>query len=366
MPELDVPILARHWTAWVPPGYESPEEDLAWQPRRRTALSWNQRFIWSAGPSVRRGPLRPADVRGLGRTEPATNRTSPGGSQGPAVAANARRLGTPPKHGPERLAVDLGRTPRRGVGRQAGVARAGRSPGIVPNRPSAGHPRAESSGGRCRATRYRIAPAGQSGHCDSGEQRLAHQRQSRRALAGPVGAAGESGAMACPARAANRSVAPGRRRRRRRVAGLASHLADHFRRREISLARVPRSRTPFERHARLERLCDGRLGHRAGPTDGRPSCHARSTTLDCHARGRRLGMVEGGRSTGGIGNRGRLVRHICPVASDNRRRTGLGNPAGGSPLPRLPVDPGSTGETPRRGAIPSRAVRLWPPRPPKP
>ena len=147
MPELDVPILARHWTAWVPPGYESPEEDLAWQPRRRTALSWNQRLFGPLGQAANAAPFDPLTVRGLGRTEPATipniarQLAKPSSCSKCSAALVHRRQ----QRAQGRFSVELGpnSSPKESIGKlglrvlvdRRALARIGLSPGTpVPNR----------------------------------------------------------------------------------------------------------------------------------------------------------------------------------------------------------------------------------------
>ena len=63
LPEADIPVLAQHWTVWLPPGYESRDPDLRWQPRRAPPLTWTQRLLGPLGRSAQSTPFDPMAAR---------------------------------------------------------------------------------------------------------------------------------------------------------------------------------------------------------------------------------------------------------------------------------------------------------------
>lgn len=62
-PELDVPVLACQWTAWLPPGYEAAASDLHWQRRRPPELTWTQRLFGPLGRNAASAPFDPFRLR---------------------------------------------------------------------------------------------------------------------------------------------------------------------------------------------------------------------------------------------------------------------------------------------------------------
>ncbi len=60
--DADVPILARRWTVWLPPGFESPETDLRWQQPRGPRSSWSQRLFGPLGRDAESGAFDPLSV----------------------------------------------------------------------------------------------------------------------------------------------------------------------------------------------------------------------------------------------------------------------------------------------------------------
>ncbi|MCX7427393.1 MAG: hypothetical protein NTW96_17400, partial [Planctomycetia bacterium] len=59
LPEVDVEVLARHWTVWLPPGYVSLGDDLGWQPRRAAAPTWKERLFGPLGQAAHEHPFDP-------------------------------------------------------------------------------------------------------------------------------------------------------------------------------------------------------------------------------------------------------------------------------------------------------------------
>ncbi|MFH1923568.1 MAG: hypothetical protein ABIP48_27225 [Planctomycetota bacterium] len=61
-PEIDVPVLVRHWTAWLPPGYEAHAPDLRSSPHCSAPVSWTQRLFGPLGREADRRPFDPVAV----------------------------------------------------------------------------------------------------------------------------------------------------------------------------------------------------------------------------------------------------------------------------------------------------------------
>jgi len=55
LPQTDLPILSRHWTVWLPPGYRSLDADPRWQSLGLPQLTWSQRLFGPLG----RAPTAP-------------------------------------------------------------------------------------------------------------------------------------------------------------------------------------------------------------------------------------------------------------------------------------------------------------------
>jgi len=55
LPQTDLPILSRHWTVWLPPGYRSLDADPRWQSLGLPQLTWSQRLFGPLG----RAPAAP-------------------------------------------------------------------------------------------------------------------------------------------------------------------------------------------------------------------------------------------------------------------------------------------------------------------
>ncbi len=73
MPEVDLPVVARHWTVWLPPGYEVLDSDLRWQPWPVSARRWSERLLGAVGCRPDRSPFDPLvaeDWRRMVRREP--------------------------------------------------------------------------------------------------------------------------------------------------------------------------------------------------------------------------------------------------------------------------------------------------------
>ena len=58
LPEPDLPLLARHWTAWLPPGYDSRCEDGSAPSLCGWKLNWSRRLFGPLGRADGRRPLR--------------------------------------------------------------------------------------------------------------------------------------------------------------------------------------------------------------------------------------------------------------------------------------------------------------------
>jgi hypothetical protein len=68
LPELEIPVLACQWTAWLPPGYAAVDPDLRWQPQRTPSLTWTERLFGPLGQgttSARFNPFRSGDWAAL-------------------------------------------------------------------------------------------------------------------------------------------------------------------------------------------------------------------------------------------------------------------------------------------------------------
>jgi hypothetical protein len=62
LPEADVPVLARQWTAWLPPGYEALEPEPRRQAHAAPGSTWAQRLFGPLGRSDQRPPFDPLDL----------------------------------------------------------------------------------------------------------------------------------------------------------------------------------------------------------------------------------------------------------------------------------------------------------------
>jgi hypothetical protein len=62
LPTLDVPVLARQWTVWIPPGYEPGDPDPQWQTPRDEPLTWSQRLLGPLGQPATHWPFDPGRV----------------------------------------------------------------------------------------------------------------------------------------------------------------------------------------------------------------------------------------------------------------------------------------------------------------
>jgi len=49
LPPANLPVLSRHWTVWLPPGYRSLDDDARWQPLGLPQTSWRQRLFGVLG-----------------------------------------------------------------------------------------------------------------------------------------------------------------------------------------------------------------------------------------------------------------------------------------------------------------------------
>ena len=74
LPATDVPMLAQHWTAWLPPGYESASVDPQWQSRYALPVTLRAGFRplgrgrtrpLSTPSTRRRGPVSCCPIRAL-------------------------------------------------------------------------------------------------------------------------------------------------------------------------------------------------------------------------------------------------------------------------------------------------------------
>jgi len=73
-PEIDLPVLARHWTVWLPPPYEAHHPDLCWQRPWTPFVGWAQRLFGPLGRPADQDPFDPsafADWQSAVRREPA-------------------------------------------------------------------------------------------------------------------------------------------------------------------------------------------------------------------------------------------------------------------------------------------------------
>ncbi|MEE8452799.1 MAG: hypothetical protein V3R99_12820, partial [Thermoguttaceae bacterium] len=59
LPRPDLPILSRHWTVWLPPGYETYDPDPRWQPLRSAPPTWRQRLFWDIARDEGQTPFDP-------------------------------------------------------------------------------------------------------------------------------------------------------------------------------------------------------------------------------------------------------------------------------------------------------------------
>ncbi len=60
LPTLEVPVLARQWTVWIPPGYLPGDPDPRWQTPRDEPPSWSQRLLGPLGQPAGHRPFDPA------------------------------------------------------------------------------------------------------------------------------------------------------------------------------------------------------------------------------------------------------------------------------------------------------------------
>ena len=59
LPTLEVPVLARQWMVWIPPGYSPGEADPRWQTRRDEPPTWSQRLLGPLGQPATHQPFDP-------------------------------------------------------------------------------------------------------------------------------------------------------------------------------------------------------------------------------------------------------------------------------------------------------------------
>ena len=62
-PKADIPVLARRWTAWLPPGYASLDTDPRWQSRHGKRLTWTQRLFGPLGRAAETGWFDPLSAQ---------------------------------------------------------------------------------------------------------------------------------------------------------------------------------------------------------------------------------------------------------------------------------------------------------------
>ena len=70
-PEIDVPVLARHWTVWLPPTYVAHHPDLRWQQPWTPFVGWTQRLFGPLGRPPDQGPFDPSVIGDWPRRHPA-------------------------------------------------------------------------------------------------------------------------------------------------------------------------------------------------------------------------------------------------------------------------------------------------------
>ena len=90
LPEIDVPVLERRWTVWLPPGYEAHASNLRFPQRHSAAMSWTERLFGPLGQRPDRTRFDPSsgeDWRRVVYGEPA------GRSAEEKAGAMLRRLG---------------------------------------------------------------------------------------------------------------------------------------------------------------------------------------------------------------------------------------------------------------------------------
>lgn len=62
LPVADVPMLAQHWTVWLPPGYESASVDPRWQSRYGRPVTWRESVFGPLGRGPDSPPFAPFDA----------------------------------------------------------------------------------------------------------------------------------------------------------------------------------------------------------------------------------------------------------------------------------------------------------------
>ena len=67
LPEADIPVLARHWTVWLPPGYSTPQANNRWQPPRWPRLTFSQRLFGPLGRAAAEPPFDPVKAEDWSR-----------------------------------------------------------------------------------------------------------------------------------------------------------------------------------------------------------------------------------------------------------------------------------------------------------
>jgi len=90
LPETDVPMLNRHWTVWLPPGYEAHDPSLGRWRQATASLSWAQRLF---GPLGRGSDSAPFDPLSLGDWRQAIGGSIPRRSAEEKAGALVRQLG---------------------------------------------------------------------------------------------------------------------------------------------------------------------------------------------------------------------------------------------------------------------------------